>query len=288
MKCPICSEEVRDFERDCPVCHHSCGYPNVRAAEKPEEVKALEERLRKAETEAAGRGCEPVLAAFRDAVRGSAAVLCRSLSITKSLVSSDSEMYASYYDLIGMGARRPEDTPIEIKRQLADDILFPHYREKIRFAALSLNGVGITRFGECSIVFKGAAVQERATVFEENSLHFAEKLDLGVRRHNVPPGFRAVWGRRDELAGAKLEHALQPDMAPDAFQSVILKEGGTSEEDSFIEVHIWGPLHRKGIARVTIAVPKGPSPRHRSDKAMLRELERLLKPIGVPVDMVER
>jgi len=224
-----------------------------------------------------------VLARFREAVRSSEAVLCRNLGVVMHLVSSDSELYGSFYDLVGMGARRPEETPIEVQRRVADDVLFPHYQDKIRFLALTLNGIGATRFGNCSVVLKQAAIQDRATVFEENSVLFAEKHDLGARRHRAPAGFRATWSRRDQLAAAKLEGELRPDTELDAFPGVMMKEGATWEDDQFIEVHIYGPLHRKSIARVTVDRPK-----RRADIGILQDLKRVLRPLGPSVDVVDR
>ncbi|MDP2997230.1 MAG: hypothetical protein Q8N47_07065 [Bryobacterales bacterium] len=125
------------------------------------------------------------------------------------LLSSDNELYASFYDLVGMGARRPEDTIVERQRLLTDDILFPHYRDKIRFAALSLDGRGATRWGECSLMLREMPIEDRTTVFEENSVNFALKRTLGVAKPTVPPGHRAVWDRRDQLAASKLEHTLR-------------------------------------------------------------------------------
>src|SRR4051812_32441688 len=97
MKCPNCGEDVRAQERNCSSCGQDCGYPNVRAAEQVEEVRALEIRVRTAEAAAAARGCADVPALFRDAVKSSEAVLCRRLGIAKNLIFSDNELYASFY-----------------------------------------------------------------------------------------------------------------------------------------------------------------------------------------------
>jgi hypothetical protein len=282
MRCPNCGEDVRDHERNCPVCAHDCGYPNVRAAERPEEIRALEERLRIAEAAAASRGCIFVLADFRRAVRSSEAVLCRNLSTVMSLISKDDELYASFYELVGMGAKRPAETPVELQRALADDILFPHYRDKIRFAALSLNGRGVPHYGDCSLVLKELPIQDRATAFEENSLYFCMKRDLGLKRYTLPPGYRARWSRRDELAAAKLESALQPGTQADGFAEIIMKPAARSEEADFIEVHIYGPLHRRNIARLTAR-----RPRNQADKAILMRVESSLKSIGATVEIYE-
>ncbi|MGH9719501.1 MAG: hypothetical protein ACRD8O_04770 [Bryobacteraceae bacterium] len=184
------------------------------------------------------------------------------------LVSNDNELYASFYDLVGMGARRAEDTTLELQRLLADDILFPQYRNEI------------TRFGDCSLTLKEASIDERTTVFEENSLYFCIRHNLGIRRPAVPMGFRATWSRRDELAAAKLEPGLQASTKPEEFARVLTRLGGTSEDDQFIEVHIYGPLHRSSIAHAAIAKPK-----QKADKAIVRQLEASLRSVGATIEI---
>ena len=283
MQCPHCHGEIRDSERNCPVCGHDCGYPNVRAAQRPEEMDALAQRLHAPEASATARGCIDVFSQFRRAVASSKAVLCRSLSKVMELVSSDNELYASFYQLVGMGARRPEDSTTERDRLIADDLLFPYYREQIRFAALSLDGRGATSWGDCSLVLRDIAIRDRATVFEENSLYFCSARGLGVGRP-VPPGYRAVWGERDQLAAAKLEALLKPGMQPREFPGILLKTSGKPPREEFVEVHIYGPLHRQSIERLVVRQPK-----RRAERAMLIEVKRKLNAaaVGATVEIVK-
>ncbi len=123
--------------------------------------------------------------------------------------------------------------------------MFPHYAKEIRFAALSLDGVGVTDYGSCSMVLRNLAISERATVFEENSLEFCRSRELGVGR-SVPPGYRAVWEERDLLVCAKLVGRLSPSTTDDSFPG-ILKSG-----KDFVEVHIYGSLHRGSIERIVV------------------------------------
>ena len=233
MQCPRCGAEVRDSERNCAVCNHDCGYPNVRAAQSREEQDALAQRHQAAEASATARGCIDVFTQFRQAVRSSRAVLCRWLSQVLQLVSNDNELYASFYQLVGMGARRPEDTVTERERLLADDLLFPHYRDQIRFAALSLDGLGAKGYGDCSLVLRDIAIRDRTTVFEENSLYFCRDRGLGVGRP-VPPGYRAVWDERDQLAVAKLEPLLLPGIRSRDFPGVLLRVSGKPPREDFV------------------------------------------------------
>ncbi len=270
MHCSRCHTEITEFERHCPACDLDLGYPNVRAAQKAGEQEALAQRYEKARVAAAARGCGGLLADFCQAVRASRAVLCRSLSKVKDLLSSDNELYATFYQLVGAGARRPEDTQLERERLLADNLLFPHYHDKVRFAALSLTGRGAMSYGECSLALKDLAIRHRATVFEENSLYFWKRRNLGSGAP-VPAGCRATWDQRDQLAAAKLEPLLQPDMGQQDFAGLLLRTSGEWNED-FIEVHIYGPLHRQSVERLVLRQPK-----HRADQAILKEVQRLLR-----------
>jgi len=192
-------------------------------------------------------------------------VICRSISETKELVSSDNKLYASFYQLVGAGARRPEKGIIDKERLLADDLLFPGYRDQIRFAALSLDGIGVTDYGSCSLVLKNLAIRDRATVFEENSLEFCRTRGLGVG-NPVPPGHRAVWEERELLGCVKLFARLNSATLDSSFPN-ILKAG-----KDFIEVHIYGSLHRRSLESIVLnRVPMG------ADGLLLREIKRIVE-----------
>ena len=69
MKCPNCNEEVAEHVRHCVVCGADVGCPNVRAAQRTEEVDALELRAKEAKDNSIKRGCKKVFHDFRDAVK---------------------------------------------------------------------------------------------------------------------------------------------------------------------------------------------------------------------------
>jgi hypothetical protein len=249
--CQHCLTSVRAFERFCPACATDVGFPNVRAALKAEEREALQLRLGLIERELAARGCAYIGDRFRIAVRASSAVLCCSVSRAKALIESDNPLYASFYELVSGGSRRPEQTDIEKDRLLADDLIFPHYREHIRFAALALHGTGVTVYGGCSLVLKEVAISRRATVFETNSVHFCRKQGLGVAMP-VPPGHRATWEDRDKLALVKHASELRSDTRDSEFGELLVKFSDSIHQQDFVEVHIYGPLHRNSIARIKL------------------------------------
>jgi hypothetical protein len=278
MRC-LNGHDVRDSERFCPVCHADCGYPNVRAAEQGVEKYALAERLRSAEDAAKARGCERVLAEFREAVRSSKAVVCGSLHRVMALVSSENALYASFYQLVGLGARRPEDTEVERERLIADDLLFPYYQEEIRFAALSLTGRGVGSYGDCSLTLRESAIHDRTTVFEENSLYFCKQRKLGFGKP-VPPGYRAVWDERDMLSAAKLESSLQPGTQSSDFPEILLKTAAKGGEPDFVEAHIYGSLHRLTVEHLVMT-----EARRKSNQPLIKHIEKEFKAIGCIVEV---
>src|ERR1017187_9054426 len=203
MKCPVCSEEVRPHERLCVACQTDCGFPNVRAAEQEDEKRALAGRVADAERQAAANGPTSILAKLRAAARRSRAVRARSLDEVYALVKSDDKLMGTFYDLKGAGLLRPSATNMEASRQSAEPLVFPNYHEKILFAALTLDVIGLFTYGNCAMVFQEAKIANRATVFEENCVFFCQRRDIGPRRPTVPPGYRATWARREDLVDRK-------------------------------------------------------------------------------------
>lgn len=244
--CEYCGHSIPLAWERCPHCARPGLFSNVRAAEIPEEVAALEERYTAAVESAEERGSRDNIRHFEERVATSRAVLNRSLLEAARLASSDKELYSSFYELLNAHVRLPHGNDWDRLRSIADEALFTGYREKIRFAALSLDGVGLFHYGPCSLELREDMIAHRASVFEENSTLF-------LRNHNYEPplGHRAVWRDRAKLCVAKLASALDETTPESEFTTVLLSAGRTSEEDCFVEVHIWGPLSIHCLARGT-------------------------------------
>jgi hypothetical protein len=277
MNCGFCGNHIRAHERNCPVCDTDAGYPNVRAAEAAEERAALAERNSAADRGCAADGRSSILAQFRTAVKASKAVLCRSVSQTLKLISTDNELYTSFYLEVEAEARRPEETLVENDRLIADDLLFPHYRHHIRFAALSLNGWGVRQYGKCSITLADLAIAHRSTVFEKNSLEFCREFKLGAGT-GIPPGYRASWTDREKLASAKLHRQLRLTDIERTFERRLLRDMPGIAPPDFIEVHIYGPVQRRGVEE--IRVPDDVTP---AEEAIILEIERRATEVGAEV-----
>jgi len=278
--CTACSSPIPSNKRDCVVCGTDNGCPNVRQAEGSVEKTALAERLADAEVSANARGCLDILKKFGVAVLSSSAVMARSLAVLDSLVKSDKSLYIPFYKQVSSGARIPEDNDWDLGRTAADSTVMPHYFEEISFAALSLDLVGLTAYGAYSIILKEQAIALRASVFEENPFIFNRRHRI-IAGEACTPGYRATWRQRHVLAKAKLQSLLNSGTTPDQFAGILLspKGAGTGDPD-YIEVHIFGDIHRRAIERVI-----GPKPKHRVDRAILKSIEKALVEVGASLEV---
>ncbi|MGI0014715.1 MAG: hypothetical protein ACREBU_14930 [Nitrososphaera sp.] len=69
---------------------------------------------------------------------------------------------------------------------------------------------------------------------------------------SLPRGYRAVWSKRGNLAVAKLGCRINHTTRAADFSELLLRQGATSAEDEFIEVHIFGPMTIRTIERVVV------------------------------------
>jgi len=279
LPCAYCGLPVPLEWNLCPHCARPSLYPNVRAAEQPTERAALAKRYQAAVEDAESRGCGEVVRSFEKASGVSQAVIARSLDEVKRLVGSPRQLYATYHQLLDAEVQLPHGDEWDPLRRLADEKLFPGQREKIRFAALSLDGAGVPGFGECSLVLREEMIAHRASVFEGNSA-----LLLARWAYNLLAGFRATWSERALLCVAKLSGRLLPATAEAEFAEILLQPGATPDEEDFIEVQVWGSMSAGTFARVLYMRPAG-TPRSRS-KTIAKDLRARLAKVGL--DLEER
>lgn len=254
MTCPSCAESMPETVTECPHCGRPSLFPNVIAATKPEEETALAVRVAQSYAEAGARGTTDKVNEFAAALAAGEAVINRYFGELFRLGWSDDQIYSTYYQRVNAGMQLPEGDSWNRLRGIADSILFgDKNKASIRFAALSLDGIGLEKFGECSMTLKTPMIAHRASVFEENSVVFMERHDIGGRhKFVVPPGFRAPWGQYVALCLAKLTGKLLPDTPSGAFPGILLFSGSTLGDDDFVEVHIWGSLTIRSFRRVVV------------------------------------
>jgi hypothetical protein len=261
------------------VCGADNGCPNVRAARNPREQAALQDRLKNAEVSATARTCLTVLNSFGTAVLTSHAVVARSLSIVHNIVKSDNELYPSFHKQVASGARLPEVNEWDQGRTAAESTILPNYHDQVSFAALSLDGKGLAAYGAYTMVLRDEMVALRASVFEENPFAF-NRRHLIIAGQPIIPGYRAIWSERHILAKATLHHVLTLKTTPDKFAGILMTQGSGSGDPDFIEVHIFGAIHRRAIERVL-----GPRPKSGVDNILLKSVERALHQVDATLEV---
>jgi hypothetical protein len=83
---------------------------------------------------------------------------------------------------------------------------------------------------------------------------------------------------RSSLAVAKLGKRLTPTTAETEYPK-LLATSDTTDPD-FIEVHIYGPIHRRAIEHLS-----GLEPREKADKVLLKSVCRKLTEIGATMEI---
>jgi hypothetical protein len=274
MECPDCHQNIGDHHRTCPVCEADVGFPNVRAALHPDELAALQKRWEAAHAVCSAATLGSLASDLEVALKQSKAVMCRSWGAVDRVVSNDNILFSTFYLELDGGVRTPEDNAFDKARLAVDASIFPFYSRYIRFAALSLDGLGPMAYGPCSIVLKEAIIGKRATLFEENTLVFCRRHNLVVGTP-IPRGYRATWSDRHRLGVAKLHQLLTPSMTAKDFPRLVLGQDALTDKTDFIEVHIYGSLNRHAIEVVV-----GPKPQSEEDRVIVSSIERKLKEVG--------
>ncbi len=253
ITCSFCSNEVPQPSQCCPHCGRPGLFWNVVAAEESDERAALDRRYQAAKKDAINRKAERAVQEFENAMSESHAVIARSPSEVLRLASSARQLYATYYQMIEAELRLPDGDEWDALREPADTLLFPHYKNQIRFGALSLDGVGLSRYGSCSIVLREGMIAHRASLFEENSAVFVERH--GMKKARTIKGYRSTWNDRPKLCFAKLHDKVDSTTTLDKYSRILLSSGVKPEDDEFVEVHIWGPLSVLTMERVIVIAP---------------------------------
>lgn len=261
----------------CPHCAMPLLFPNVEQVEEPDELAKVEQFYRDAVTALDQRGCMLIAQAFEAKAAATRAVIGRPIEEALRLAKADDQAYASFWELLHAGVRLPDDERWTWLRGVADSALFTSYRDKIRFAALSVDGACLPHYGEVSLELKESMIAHRATVFKENSAVFFDK-----KRDFEPADFaghRARWVDRGKLALAKHAQDLVATSTEADFATILLRpstDPQRPQDDVFIEVHIYGPLTRRSLSGVTIDTA-------RTGKATADDLRTRLTKVLVPV-----
>lgn len=242
------------------------------------ERAALNRRYQAALAASTARGADALLKDFEAGAAESKAVLARSVGEVLKLANSERDLFGTYHQLRKAGLRLPAGDEWDYRRSVADAALFLGFEEHITFAALSMDGVGLSNYGECSIMLRSEMIAHRASVFEENSVVFVEHRRVAQKRGKLPHGYRASWSDRGKLCAAKLHSLIDSDTTRDGYSGLLMREATNAEEDQFVEVHIFGPWTARSIEQVSLS-----KARKHANNVSIRWLARELGKFGVAV-----
>jgi hypothetical protein len=279
--CSYCGLVFQVSRDRCPHCARPSLFPNVVEAMRSEEKVALEERYRSAMADADARGCRNAVEAFEESVGQARVVINRSILETLRIAASDREVYGTYYQVIAAGIRLPSGDRWDTLRPLVDSALFPDYKDEIRFGSLSLDGVGVSQFGPCSLTLRVDLVEYRVSLFEKNSILFMERAGITIGGSTaLPRGYRSVWIDRGRHAVAKLAHRVSSSTALSDHTQLLLTNAMSPEGDDFIEAHVYGPMTIRTMEKVSIS-----GKLTRSERAMIGGLREMLDAASVTMEL---
>lgn len=257
--CKHCNAAVPPQERNCPSCGLDAGFPNVRECGTEPERNALAQRARAALARAESRGAAEAATRFSEAVEKlSGVVVTMPATMANSLLDNEYQMYTSYEQLVGAGARTIADTPNDRRRRAIDSVIFGSNSPEIRFGVLSLTNLGLTTYGSIHARLKQVSVEHRTTFLESNTFELLAAVKAG--EPVVPPGTRAVWANRHELAIAKCEPRINKATLDGEWPQLLVAAGKTRADDSFIEAHVFGGFNSTAIDSIEAVVTERHSP----------------------------
>jgi hypothetical protein len=210
---------------------------------------ALQGRYERAKQDAEDRGVKAQAIELEIAGSQTSAVVSMNLSKFKEFISTGSALYSNYHLQVRAGVRQASDPQDDRMRLAVDGSVHGTYGAKISYAALAVDGVGVSSYGNLSLSLREVAVASRSTVLEQNSWMFVQRRDLFGKI--LPPGFVAIWEDRCKLVVAKLAGLLTPEMSQSEIRSLILTQASKREEEEFLEVHIYGTFNCGSIESVT-------------------------------------
>lgn len=269
--CPECGAKVNWTMDRCPKCRHDMGFPNVREVGCSKELDGLGRRHREALDTASKNNAQERVSAFEAAVASQSwAVINCWPSFLAEFLEDNRTLYSSYKLQVDAETRKAASMKNDKQRCGTEGILFGSYAGDIRYAALSLDGVGLVSYGSCSITISRATCEASATLLEENSYAFVRNHTI-LPGDDIPPGYRALWRDRHRLAVAKLAPKITPRTQNHAFKRLLLKSDGNKEGDEFLEIHLHGAFDNQSIDAVSAPRPENAPRGERNDLKRIRD-----------------
>ena len=270
--CEFCQNLTPDDWTFCPHCGRPQRFPNVTIAERRDEIAELDSRHQRLLEEEPDERRRAALTAFEDCVATSSkAVMCCSVEKMMPIVTRHIDIYATYYDLLDLRLSRasPSDQvnwkTVRPKAEI-DLLQSEKHKEKLHYAALTLDDRGLDHYGNCTIFLREDMIAHCASLFPENTAIFFH------RHPGAPPkGFRCTWRDRSKLCVVKCSDRISQDTTPPQFPEILLAIGKSAIEDDFVEVQVFGPITVRTFQKVELRADVTQDPTHEVYVRVFRE-----------------
>ena len=253
--CSKCGAPQYAFNLECASCGTNLGFPNVRIANLPNEVKALDIRVQNSVENSKANGIFDEFSNLMHAAdQHSKVIVSMPANIALNIVTDISVQFVNYERLVGAGTRSPAEFANDAHRRVVAGTLFANFGERIVYGALSLSERGLRTYGDIYCILKEVAIDERTSFLNTNSYRFVEKY--GASGH--PEGYRSDWPNRAKLVGTKLEESSSIRKGQDITdweQLLLICDGKNRDRDEFIEAHIFGSFNVFAIEKMVAATP---------------------------------
>ena len=277
--CPECNNDMRVSRTTCPHCGRPQFFPNVDIANSSVEVDKLNLRYDAGKEECNGRGQSGLFERFEATCEASAAVFACSLQKLNREVATGTELFDTFFDLerLRLQSSTPGDFDWRKLRPQAEiELLGSHdHLDKIHYACLSLDWASLTNYGDCFVKLSEPMIAHRATCFEGNTA-VIYAVDRDFKNY-----LRCGWSRRGKIACAVFSKKLTAGISESEFASLLVKACPESENDEFIEVHVFGAMSARTFSEVRFDTSK----HSRSDSVYRKAVEAKLRSAGVSVSI---
>jgi len=188
VECENCAKNARyGYE----IASRACFWPVAMFAPNVQRAKAISDELsaryQNARSEATRRGTADLLDLATTLGGKTVPVTTVAVSFAYDFFMRERALYAAYARQVEAGLRAPAEDLDDKRRRIADTSLYAGSGADINFAALSLDGYGVSAWGDIHLELDQRAVGYRSSVLEENSLK-------GLRRRKHPEN-RCRWVR---------------------------------------------------------------------------------------------
>lgn len=238
--CPDCMFPMAISQLVCPHCGRPGFAPNVDLANEATEQRKLTDRYAGVLAQCDQKGTRAIADKFDIACKSTQAVFALKVQKLYREISSGTDLFETYYDLERLKNRTESGGSLDwarLRPQAEIELLGDHVNiNRIHYACLSLDGHFLDHYGDCVVTLSEMMTAHRISCFEGNTaVQYYSKRDFSGL-------VRSDWDNRNKLCVVMFAGLLELGSTSADFPAILVQSGTTSVGDSFVEVHLFGPM----------------------------------------------